>query len=485
MNDSPLTIKQLYRKFIHLEEIRQLFSQKIDNILFWERIRYHAYGRIFNKRVAIISATKANSTPSTRRKLHIYLLKIKSYICAFSQFYRNPFFTRKKDILILGSPRRKLQDNGTWWDIYTDHFIDKIGFSTISVESDYSFQHFYPPQTKNLKYFTFIDVMVEIKRVLRLQKVRFTAEEDLFLTKLNKVFFDTFGVNIDLKTLTFDILTKRKRVLSFYLQLLKIVKPKVVIVICSYGKENFIEACKILRIPVIELQHGVISRYGIAYSYENPSATKNTFPDYLFTFGEFWKQGSAHFPILDDKIVPVGYAELEILKEKYSHVKKENQILFISQQTIGVKLSKIAIEMSTKQDLGYTIVYKLHPAECLNWKENYPWLVNSNVKVVDHLGDNLYKLFTQSSVLVGGYSTAVFEGLSFGLRTFILDTTGIEYMDDILLRGYATKIKETSDLLEKIHKKQEKMIDPEYFFKNNSIKNIENGIKEVISRYYP
>ncbi len=161
-------------------------------------------------------------------------------------------------------------------------------------------------------------------------------------------------------------------------------------------------------------------------------------------------------------------------------MKKKKQILFISQKTIGSKLSKFAVELSQIKNLGYRIIYKLHPFEVSSWKEDFPWLVQSNIDIVDHQGVNLYQLFAESEVLVGVYSTAIFEGLSFNLKTFLVDITGIDYMENLIQTGIVTKISKPEELVSALSDERAKRFDTELFFKNNSINNIKEELDKIL-----
>jgi hypothetical protein len=66
-------------------------------------------------------------------------------------------------------------------------------------------------------------------------------------------------------------------------------------------------------------------------------------------------------------------------------------------------------------------VYKPHPGEVDRWREEYPWLVDAPVDVVGADGPPLHRLFAESRAQVGVYSTALYEGLRFGLETYLLD----------------------------------------------------------------
>jgi len=238
----------------------------------------------------------------------------------------------------------------------------------------------------------------------------------------------------------------------------------------------------VAKVPVIELQHGVIHDYHLGYSYPK-NHFKKTYPDYLFVFGDFWKE-AVDFPIKKEQIISVGYPYLESEAKKNLNIAKKKQIIFLSQPGIGEILSDFAIEVSKIKDLGYELVFKLHPIECDSWKEDYPDLTLSNINVIDTKEATLYRLFAESSVQVGVYSTAIYEGLTFDLQTFILDSRNVDFFDKVIETGYANKISTVKEFLASIKKQEQekKKIDQEHFFKSKSIENIITKIEEIIER---
>jgi hypothetical protein len=109
-----------------------------------------------------------------------------------------------------------------------------------------------------LKYFDFPLFFSGIKKKFGLSKIVFTYDEKAFLNYLSSYILTNFSVSFDVEACVRKDLLQRKSDLPFYLLLLKKVKPKLSIIVVSYGKETFIEACKHLQIPVIEFQHGVL-----------------------------------------------------------------------------------------------------------------------------------------------------------------------------------------------------------------------------------
>jgi len=57
-------------------------------------------------------------------------------------------------------------------------------------------------------------------------------------------------------------------------------------------------------------------------------------------------------------------------------------------------------------------------------------LAKDNVELVD---DDLYKLLSSSEYQVGVYSTAIYEGLLFGLKTILCNTMFVEYMEELIM----------------------------------------------------
>ncbi|UJG44355.1 MAG: CDP-glycerol glycerophosphotransferase family protein [Candidatus Heimdallarchaeum endolithica] len=482
MSRENFNIKQLYSDLVTFEEENNLFKKKIQGVLVWERIRFTVYRLILEDNTVTNVDVAQGKKLSTSTILRNYLTKLKNYLLSIISFKQNPFLAKEHDIVIISHPRRKIQPDGKWWDIYTDHFSNDLKYSTLTLEGDNTLFYYKPPKTKNIRYFSFVYFLVKLKKLFGIGKVKLNNDEVEYLNFLSDEIYKKFGSKIDIRSKVEVRLSIRARILPLFIKVLERIKPKVVLIICSYGKEDFIEACKIKNIPVIELQHGVISKYHLGYSFESKGARKYTFPDYLFVFGDYWKK-SVKFPIEQNKIISVGFPELEKKKEFYSNIQKKNQILFISQITVGEKLSKLAIELSKDNSIDYHIVYKLHPRESKKWAELYPHLKNSKIEIISQ-EKNLYQLFAESKILVGVYSTAIYEGLNFGLKVFLLDSPGIEHVENLIEQGFAQKITNLADLKEQINNPLEKKIDYNYFFESDSIENIKKKIYEIIDLHY-
>ncbi|MDO5820036.1 MAG: sialyltransferase, partial [Methanobrevibacter sp.] len=125
---------------------------------------------------------------------------------------------------------------------------------------------------------------------------------------------------------------------------------------------------------------------------------------------------------------------------------------------------------------NYQFIYKLHPGEYGTWRENYEYLIKAtnefnNFKVIDESQPPLYELFAKSHYQIGAFSTAIYEGLAFNCKTFIIDVPGVEYLDDLIEKNIVKKVKNSEELIDYIIKDENNKIEfkeynKDYFFKN-------------------
>ena len=469
-------IESLYNEFLKLEDDLDLFSQKISSVHFWERIRNNVFTTIIGSKIN--QGSNEDRLHSETRIIKLGLLKL--FAVSLLNIRRNPFTSRKKDVLFIGSRRRFLRDDGMWWDIYLDPIVDRFNGTSVMLERHDRRSHRTPAKTKNLRFLDFIDFLAYLRVAFRFARVSLAEDETALLRHIHEEVVRRFDVSFEINKVVSRILVNRKAKLPLLRVLLKRIRPKVAVLVTSYGKEDFIEACKSLGIPVIELQHGAIGRYHLAYSFEGKRRSKRTFPDYLLVFGDYWAH-CAEYTIDSNHVISVGFPHFEREKNMCIGTEKKNQILFLSQAVGGETLSKFAVDLSKAPGFDYKIAYKLHPRECNGWQDRYPWLLDSGIEVIDTQESVLYKLFAESMAQVGLYSTALYEGLGFGLNTFLVDAGGAEYFNLLVKNGMVLKVSSVHELLDHLRKeKSSTPFDTEYFFKANALTNISAVLQKLV-----
>ena len=463
-----MSFKDDYYKFQEMEEKLDLFKKVICGENFWSLIRFQIYSTTFGRSSSTVSVSAGK----------VGLGRLKRFIFSIFSWRRNPLIAHKSQILFIFPGRRVLEKDGLWWDIYSDPIINHVKYSKIAIEGPYKNKHYEPAITNGLRYTDFIEFLTLLKRKLGLAKIKFKKSEIDLLTRIRNELKTRYNVDVNVKSITRRVLEERKARLPLYKWMINQIRPMVVVLAQGYGYEDLIEACNAFRIPTVELQHGAINAYHVGYSFAGKIGIKKNFPDYVLTWGDYWSS-SAEFPAEKNRIISVGFPYIESKKNLVSN--KMKQIVFISQETIGVALSKFAKDLSETEDLGYRIVYKLHPHERADWKIRYPWLVTSKVTVIDQPEILLHDIFAESMIQIGVYSTALFEGLAFGLRTFLVDTKGVEVMESLLSSGLVKKVSSANNLLKQIKETEPpKTFDYEYFFKPNALENI----SEFLDRFF-
>lgn len=459
-------LRDVYQAFLDLESDLSLFEWRENDIPLWERLRFSVYR-------SVLQASGAFGQPQDSIEKDTTDFLRGGYLWARNIAFRNPLFGDEHDLLIWGHQRRKQLNDGYWWDLYVDPLFEKLPVDHQYVESDHNLTHHHPPKSNNVDYLDIITFTSTIYRKLMWRSERLTSSR---VTEIEKELKKRFGVDVDIGRLAYEELTDRRIYLPLYRRLLERVSPEVAFVVVGYGRETFIEACSEADIPVVELQHGTIDKYHLGYSFPG-DREKQCAPDFLFTFGPVWTDG-VELPVDEKNVFPIGYQYLEREYEQYQNTENREEVVFISQGTIGEQLSKLATELAEERRQDVTITYKLHPGEYNRWRTNYPWLLESNVNVVaDEVP--LYELLSRASTQVGVYSTAVYEGLRFRTPTILMNTNGISHMERLVAEYDIPVVSDVDQLQTALSSVEETRIDPELFFCDAPIKKFERALAFV------
>ena len=401
---------------------------------------------------------------------------------------------KKCDILILNDERRIW--TGSYYEcIFTDQ-IAAMYPNSIVLERPYLQNHFRPVVTKRLIYTDYIEIKAMLyyywcKRFTS-SKMKNIREEIYSRIKrpieeiCNAYHFNynIFGI-LD-KMLCGYCVYKIKR--EEFSKVLDKYRPKLVLEVCGYNWDCMIvnELTAERNIPSIELQHGATGADHIAYNYSKGVSIKQ-FPQYFFGFSDFWIK-SARYPIPEANLKEIGfpYLERKAAIAKARIVKgKVKKIIFISQGPIGAVLSQIAVDLEKLIDKEkYEIIYKLHPGEFAEWKGRYKELAASDIFVADNNHYDLYELFAESTFQVGGYgSTATFEGLYFGLKTFVLRDKAMPELKLLCERKMA-RFFDTSEelyrLIDQIDQNENIQNENISFWKKNALENMKREIDNIL-----
>lgn len=275
----------------------------------------------------------------------------------------------------------------------------------------------------------------------------------------------------------------------FYQALIKKIHPRLIVEVVGYNHDRMLinEIAKELGIPTIELQHGNMFENHLAYQYGTKKRIPQ-FPDYLILFSDFWK-ARISVPIKDDHLISAGFPHFEKMREmarnkKQTPSNRRYTILFVSQETIDAELGECALALSKMlpQD-EYHIIYKLHPAECKNMETKYSRLSSSSIEVIGENTENIYDLFCRSDMQIGSYSTAVYEGIGFGLYTLILTIGLYDAMKPLVDTGLAHYVSSPEEIMgiaeEKPVLKEE---EADKLWPRNALQNMKSQIDKILEQ---
>jgi len=461
----------LLEKYLHFEYENNLFDLEIHHVKFWQFIRV----RVFN----YILTNKEIFGKSEEKEIgfmpKLYFKGLNFYI---SSLLKKMFFKfKERDILFFCSSRRILTDNN-YQDPYLDPIIESCQMPYLAVENYERLDHLRPPRTKNLFYLDYIEFPSRFINYFKKMKLN-KLETEMIKTlqyNLNKTF------NIKYTLLFSEINRNILRYEYIYPKLKKLItitNPKVIVEICSYGIFEQIAniIAKELKITTIELQHGTMGKYHIAYNFIKKVYVES-FPDYIFVWGSFWKDHT-RFPISEKNVIVTGFPYFENQLSIRKDIKKGKNILFISQGTIGEKLAEVAFELADKLK-NYQIIFKLHPSE-VSLINRYNFLKKKqNISVIQDTKTAIYDLFAKCEYQVGVYSIALIEGLGFGLKTIIVKLPGWKYFED-LNSEFIEFVDSDKEIIKFITKTQDKKLSfrNDFYWKENSLNNIVSNLKDI------
>ena len=489
------TVKEICQKIWNLEEKYELNHKEIQDCYPWQLIRMYLYYEITRKTNVFESAQQ--SSLSLFDKINSFLPFIKNSILS------NPLSGRENvDVLIFDHPRKVIFED-EYQDIYSyflKETLNQYGKSFETIESPYLNQHFRSNANIKENHVRFNDRILLgsfIHKTRNRGKLPFTEDEKQFINSVKEDLETAFKIEIDLFSIMENHILNFQYDYKKYIELLQRKNPKVVFLVVAYENKALVAACKKMSIDIIELQHGTISPYHLGYSYPENTMKFNGkikeieyFPDKILSFGDYWKN-ACPFPITGENIISIGFPYFEENSRTYMKIAEnknsedgnngetqEKQILFISQGVIGKYLSELAYETASNinDSQNFKLIYKLHPGEYGTWKENYDYLTKAvdkfdNFTVIDKSEPPLYELFAKSHYQIGAFSTAIYEGLAFNCKTFIIDVPGVEYLDDLIDKNIVKKVKNSKELIDYLKEDEKNEIifkeyDKDYFFKN-------------------
>lgn len=482
----------VFDSFLQYEKENKLYDKEIFGFKYWEYVRFVIYTEVKIKTEQLSELLAVQNL--TWKNYRFNLKELNKYL-GLSKI-------KKCDLLFISHPRR-INQNGKYENIYTDEVEKYLSnkYTCLTFEEpcwnsyvSSNMGHLFPTTTKNIRYTDILELSYllrkHIYKILNKNKTKLIEKEVIeILQALNKQY------NVDIiylkdrtvNSIIYGLLMKQE-----YLKILKKVSPRAVLV--NYWPTDFktliMDICNDLKIPTVELQHGTITFDDpIEHKCYDNNICKNV-SDYFFSFGKVHTDIN-YLTTKTANLKEVGYPFLEKkVKEKYKLPvglkKNKKYILIISQTIIGKEMSEFASKLADllMENDEYSIIFKFHPNEV---DRNYPNLEKKNIIQIKQKGEEIYKYQRFSYLQVGVYSTAIYEGIAFGIPTFILrGKSGSEESEKLL--SYMKKgvyfINDEKELYNSIQDKLNCPLksDINKLWKQNSLKNIEQELENLLKK---
>jgi len=259
-------------------------------------------------------------------------------------------------------------------------------------------------------------------------------DDKAFITELQREIERRIGVKLELGNLLAVQLRRFKVRARLYEHLLDRFPVKKLYVVVAYFMAPLIDVCRNRGIPVYEIQHGVIGKYHLGYSFPGrPPGTLRYFPDYLLAWGEGWPN-TKHLPLAPDRCIQYGFRYFDLNTGAYPRDRQDpGRVLIISQSVHGNELAKFLREHLDRFK-GWRITYKLHPSE-FNRRGEYTDLrfLEEHVEHFEVIeSGDVHELLSNCSAVIGVFSTVLFEALAFNCEVYVCPLHGWEYMEELL-----------------------------------------------------
>ena len=464
-------MKSIIEKILEREAQYHLCTREINGFQYWQYERFHV-----NKYMR-----QVDEPDLARDKINILQL-CKYYLC-------NRCYTKQAqttDICFISHPRRQFIEDH-YECIYTDALAKKFS-NTVTFENFFARDHLEPIASANVIYMDRPVIESELyERLMGLLKREKRVSDKIY--KELSVALNGLLTHEQLREISKRGAKDYYRYQYLRMRFKKILKrmnPKLVVEVVSYVPKCMIinELCKDMGIQTIELQHGWIGRDHVAYNYAPGSVVKQ-FPDKIYLFGEYYKT-KASFPISQDNLIITGFPYYERELQKYKERRRKDTrytILFLSQGSYAKSLPQLAVDLRKVTDENHVrILYKLHPIEYHDWQQTSPLLLEKGIEVIGAKDMPLYECFANSDVQIGAYSTAIYEGLGFHLRTFIFEQAFADRLQDLIDLGIAEKVKSAIEIVEKIQIQDYNAYDIDYFWKRNALHNLEQTLRDELDQ---
>lgn len=465
-------LSEYTKMFLEFESNNNMFKKKINGIEYWVYIRFE----IFYYIASLLKLSGMDRSDNPYRKTE-FDFAVKDNI--HNRLFCNQDRLKKKDIMIIPD-RRLFPIKSRFRCIYTDYLEKRIKKKYCVLS--FGDAHYNTNIRLNFKNLYFVDLAkfqkkegISTNQFPRIDKAIFFNE---VVTPLEQYFGIEIADDVAYEWMesTYSKLSRHELYTKYYEWVLGKVTPKLIIFTDYYCYYHMIlcEVAKKNKIPVVELQHGVVNEYHISYNFPKIGSC-NSFPDYFFSFG--LKEKESAMPIEKSRIIPVGFPEIEAASKK---VRKNKPVILVV-SSIDSEFARVAAKLSKILGDTYDYIYKLHPLELDGWQSSVGEVFKDTpYTIVDTMDKTIHYYLNMADWVIGIGSTSLFEATNFDCKIVVQKMREYESCEVLYKNGYAMLAEDVNELADIIIRNDFTPKKDGYFYMKNSLDNMINAIDDIL-----
>lgn len=419
-----MKLKEQFEFINALERKYPVDQWKVYGVDVWPLVR----GTLFNN--LYLEDTKGKIHKKLPKKKFKLVEKLfRTFLCQFKAIikdWKNNKLLKDSDILFLTHTTcRTSKKSSFFWDSYCgdfENYFHSEGLSTFALEwapsDEYRTPRFRPTKYIQLQL-TLFGKMYKFKK-MEGKGCQLDFYED-FLTDLaqNNIHLDSITI-VNIKR-TVEVLTGQS---NYFTKVLQKINPKLVMVVTYYdlGGYALIYAAKNLRIPVVDIQHGVQGDFHHAYgSWNKVSKTGyNIVPNGFWVWSDEEERTIKNsFGITQDlKIFIGGNLSLKAVIDSFEFSKKENciDVLITLQPFVDCLTAVEALMERSDHNIRWWI--RLHPGmmgELNDYIKKFEQFRNPNIFVKEASVSSLFDILSRMDIHITFHSSVIIDAATLGI----------------------------------------------------------------------
>lgn len=426
------SVKSLCEFFWYIEDKYDLFNQKINGVYIWQYVRMPLYYKLATQS-GVLRQPHTTERKSRAKRFFNRLLfsvhSIRSILCLFRM--KNNY-----DVVVLEHDRSTLID-GQYCDIYTHHLrnSDLADSNVLSLRLPFGTDYNKTDDSNDYLDLSWLLLLGGV--ISNLFPSSFNESQEKLISNIQQEIKDRLCVEFDIGTYFSKYITRYRLRYAFLKRIFRYTNANRLLAVTPYsGRGDFIGAAKSVGMSVIEIQHGIISKYHLGYSFPKEINLNydHILPDSIAIWGWEWNLGANFHSgcVIDNHLVNYPYRHK--LNKLSDCEERSSNITVVSQGAISDDISKFVLDNIDRLQ-EFNIMYKLHPSEYERDNFYLDKLIKfENVSVKKNV--DIVDLFFESDIVIGVFSTALIEARLCGCKVIVLPFSGSEYFENE--KGYYT-----------------------------------------------